>query len=69
MKLICARGRPAGRGAGGGELFAKSVEKSTALVLGVDHQTIQKLETTCSSGISNYLYDDIFVLVLGVLHH
>ena len=67
MKLICARGRPAGRG--GGELFAKSVEESTALVLGVDHQTIQKLETTCSSGISNYLYDDIFVLVLGVLHH
>ena len=65
MKLICARGRPAGRG----ELFAKSVEESTALVLGVDHQTIQKLETTCSSGISNYLYDDIFVLVLGVLHH
>ena len=69
MKLICARGRPAGRGGGGGELFAKSVEESTALVLGVDHQTIQKLETTCSSGISNYLYDDIFVLVLGVLHH
>ena len=66
MKLICARGRPAGAG---GELFAKSVEESTALVLGVDHQTIQKLETTCSSGISNYLYDDIFVLVLGVLHH
>ena len=41
MKLICARGRPAGAG---GELFAKSVEESTALVLGVDHQTIQKLE-------------------------
>ena len=69
MKLICARGRPAGRGAGGGELFAKSVEESTALVLGVDHQTIQKLETTCSSGISYYLYDDIFVLVLGLLNH
>ena len=37
-------------GGAGGELFAKSVEGSgLPLCSGVDHQTIQKLETTCSS--------------------
>ena len=64
MKLICALGRPAGRGGGGGELFAKSVEESTALVLGVDHQTIQKLEATCSSWIQGCI--NCGILVSGI---
>ena len=35
------------------------------LCSGVDHQTIQKLETTCSSWIGYYLHEDIFSLPWG----